>query len=73
MSEALTYWTMFIAIAAVIAVAGPYVSRNGDIIAEKTNLSGGWIGLVLVASAGANDPAVRPDARRLLCSLVERD
>ena len=26
MSEALTYWAMFIAIAAVIAVAGPYVS-----------------------------------------------
>ena len=50
MPEALTYWAMFIAIAAVIAVAGPYVSRNGDIIAEKTNLSGGWIGLVLIAT-----------------------
>lgn len=37
-------------LAAVIAVAGPYVSRNGDIIAEKTGMSGGWIGLILIAS-----------------------
>ncbi len=44
------YWALFIGLAAVIAVAGPHVSRNGDIIAEKTGLSGNWVGLVLIST-----------------------
>lgn len=43
-------WGVFLGVAAVIGLAGPHLSRNGDIIAEKTGLSGSWIGLVLIAT-----------------------
>lgn len=43
-------WTEFLACAALIAVAGTRLSRYGDVIAEKTGLSGTWIGLVLLAT-----------------------
>ncbi len=43
-------WLQFAACAALIGVAGPVLSRNGDIIAEKTGLSRGWIGLILLAT-----------------------
>ena len=43
-------WSQFLVCAALIAVAGSYLSRYGDVIAEKTGLSGTWIGLVLLAS-----------------------
>jgi cation:H+ antiporter len=36
--------------AALIGFAGPELSRSGDVIAEKTGLSHGWIGLVLLAT-----------------------
>ena len=35
---------------AVIAVAGVRLSRYGDIITEKTGLSRGWVGLILLAT-----------------------
>jgi cation:H+ antiporter len=43
-------WLAFAACAAMIAVAGPELSRSGDIIADKTGLSGNWIGLILLGT-----------------------
>ena len=50
MPQVLIYWALFVAIAGVIGVAGPHLSRNGDIIAEKTGMSGTWVGLVMIAT-----------------------
>ena len=46
----LMMWLQFVACAIIIGVAGVRLSRYGDIIAERTGLSGGWIGLVLLAT-----------------------
>lgn len=35
----------------VIAYAGYYLSRYGDIIAEKTGMSASWVGLILLSTA----------------------
>ncbi|WP_374512798.1 sodium:calcium antiporter [Brevundimonas sp.] len=43
-------WTTFLLLGSVIAVAGFWLSRFGDVIAERTGLSGTWIGLVLIAT-----------------------
>lgn len=43
-------WILFAVLAVIITVAGPHISRNGSIIAEKTGLTGGWIGIALVAT-----------------------
>lgn len=43
-------WLIFAALAAVIAVAGYSLARNGDVIALRTRLSRGWVGLVLMAT-----------------------
>ncbi len=43
-------WLEFAAIAVVIAGGGYWVSRCGDVIAERTGLSGSWVGLVLLAT-----------------------
>jgi cation:H+ antiporter len=43
-------WLSLLACLAVIGVAGVRLSRNGDIIAEKSGLSRGWVGLILLAS-----------------------
>jgi cation:H+ antiporter len=39
---------LFDFVSAVIVVAGYYLSGYGDVIAEKTGLSGSWVGLALV-------------------------
>jgi len=44
-------WTKFSICAGIIAVAGPALTRYGDIIAHRTGLSRTWIGLVLLATA----------------------
>jgi len=44
------YISGFIVCAAVIFFAGKRLSRYGDLLAEKTGLSKGWIGLILMAS-----------------------
>jgi cation:H+ antiporter len=46
----LSIWLQFLACVAVIGLAGPELCRNGDVIAEKTGLSGSWVGLVMLAS-----------------------
>jgi cation:H+ antiporter len=43
-------WLAFLACAAVIVVAGSWLSRYGDVIADKTGLGGTWIGLALLAT-----------------------
>jgi cation:H+ antiporter len=43
-------WLAFAACVGLIAVAGPELSRSGDIIADKTGLSGNWIGLILLGT-----------------------
>lgn len=48
--EAFSVWSQFFACAAAIGVAGAKLSRYGDVIADKTGLSGGWIGLALLAT-----------------------
>lgn len=42
-------WLQFATCAAILMVAGAVLSRHGDIIADKTGMSGSWIGLVLLA------------------------
>jgi cation:H+ antiporter len=44
-------WLELIICLVVIAFAGYYLSRYGDIIAEKTGISSSWIGLTLLAMA----------------------
>jgi len=43
-------WAGFAVCLALIAAAGPVLCRNADVIADKTGLSGNWIGLILVAT-----------------------
>lgn len=43
-------WVQFLAISALIVGAGYWLARTGDAIAEKTNLGGTWIGVILLAS-----------------------
>jgi len=43
-------WLLFAACAAVIVVAGVFLSRYGDVIADKTGLGGTWVGLVMLAT-----------------------
>lgn len=50
MSHAFIVWLEFGACALLIALAGWRLSLYGDVIAEKTGLSGTWIGVVLLAS-----------------------
>jgi len=50
MQELFTIWLSLLASLAVIGVAGARLSRYGDIIAEKSGLSRGWVGLILLAT-----------------------
>ncbi len=43
-------WLEFFICVALIGVAGTALSRYGDVIADKTGLSGTWVGLVLLAT-----------------------
>ncbi len=43
-------WLSLAACLAVIGVAGVRLSRYGDIIAEKSGMSRGWVGMILLAS-----------------------
>lgn len=43
-------WLQFIVCAALIGSAGYQLSRNGDAIAQRTGLTGSWIGLALLAT-----------------------
>jgi cation:H+ antiporter len=43
-------WLEFMACAGVIGLAGPVLSRSGDIIADRLKLSGSWVGLIMLAT-----------------------
>ncbi len=43
-------WLEFLAVGTLIAVAGSFLARYGDIISEKTGMGGTWIGLILLAT-----------------------
>ena len=43
-------WFEFLVCVALIGVAGTALSRYSDVIADKTGLSGTWVGLVLLAT-----------------------
>jgi len=49
-SPILVAWLAFAVCAALIVVAGTFLSRYGDVIADKTGLGGTWIGLILLAT-----------------------
>lgn len=50
MQDIVAIWLSLLACLAVIGFAGARLSRYGDIIAEKSGLSRGWIGLTLLAT-----------------------
>ncbi len=50
MATTILVWLAFGACALLIGLAGPSLSRNGDIIADKLNLSASWIGLILLGT-----------------------
>lgn len=43
-------WLEFIICAAIVVLAGTKLSKYGDAVAEKTSLSGAWVGLLLLAT-----------------------
>lgn len=47
----MTLWLELLLCLIVIGYAGYYLSRYGDIIAEKTGMSASWVGLILLATA----------------------
>jgi cation:H+ antiporter len=50
MQNIFAIWLSLLACLAVIGVAGVKLSHFGDIIAEKSGLSRGWVGLILLAT-----------------------
>lgn len=50
MQDIAIIWFSLLASLAVIGVAGVRLSRYGDIIAEKSGMSRGWVGLIMLAS-----------------------
>jgi cation:H+ antiporter len=50
LTPVLTAWLGFLVCAMLIVVAGVYLSRYSDVIADKTGLGGTWIGLILLAT-----------------------
>jgi cation:H+ antiporter len=44
-------WLELLFCLAVIGYAGYFLSRYGDIIAEKTGMSASWVGLILLSTA----------------------
>ncbi|OYX75596.1 MAG: cation transporter [Rhizobiales bacterium 32-66-11] len=51
MTATLLPWLKFAVCAALIGLAGPALTRYGDVIARLTGLSRSWVGLVLLATA----------------------
>lgn len=50
MNDVAVVWLQLGLCAVLIAVAGTKLSRYADVIADKTGLSGNWIGLILLAT-----------------------
>lgn len=50
MNSIVSAWFLFTACLVLVAIAGPHLSRSGDVIAEKTGLSGSLVGVILMAT-----------------------
>jgi cation:H+ antiporter len=50
MQNLVLIWLSLFVSLAVIGVAGVKLSRYGDVIAEKSGMSRGWVGLILLAT-----------------------
>lgn len=50
MNDLVAIWSSLFACLVVIGIAGVRLSRYGDIIAEKSGMSRGWVGLILLAT-----------------------
>lgn len=50
MNSLLLVWLQFAGCLALVGLAGPKLSRSGDVIADKAGLSGNWVGLILMAT-----------------------
>lgn len=50
MNPVTTVWFQFALCAALIGIAGYQLSRYGDVIAQRTGMSGSWVGLALLAT-----------------------
>lgn len=50
MTPLMLVWLQFALCGVLIGIAGTFLSRYGDIIAERSGLGGSWIGLVLLAT-----------------------
>jgi cation:H+ antiporter len=50
MSAVGAIWLQFVLCASPIGAAGYQLSRYGDVIAQRTGMSGSWIGLALLAT-----------------------
>ncbi len=50
MKDLITIWSSLVVCLVVIGIAGVRLSRYGDIIAEKSGMSRGWVGMLLLAS-----------------------
>lgn len=50
LEDSIGTWLQLVFAAAAIVIAGAHLSRYGDLIAQRTGLSSGWIGLVLLAT-----------------------
>ena len=51
MTAPILIWLQFLFCATLIGMAGYQLSRYGDVISRRTGLSGGWIGMALLATA----------------------
>lgn len=53
MNATLWVWSQLGVCAALILFAGTRLSRYGDVIADKTGMSGSWVGLILLATVSS--------------------
>lgn len=53
MNEVFLVWLKFGVCAVLILFAGTRLSRYGDVIADKTGMSGSWVGLILLATVSS--------------------
>ena len=66
-------WLEFAVCTAIILVSGTYLSKYGDVIAEKTGLGRTWVGVALMASVTSLPELVTgisPKSPRGMCLAV---
>ncbi len=72
----ITLFLYFIGLSAIIVVAGTYLAKFGDVIADRTGMGGSLVGLILIAAAtslpelAVNCSAVQMDATDLALGAI---